>query len=718
MSHLNFDSRLVPTSVTRNQIETTSLHQEYKKYIIKNYVDISTKEDNNGKKIPRVDRKLIGSYQKEKPLVGIIGGGFAGIYAGLILQSLGIEFEIFESSDRVGGRIYTWYSSDYDANNSKTAGLYGEVGGMRVPQFANDMLAVQHLALSVNAVLKRNNLADQSIIWRRFFYDSPEQRLRYNTMSQPVTKEEVEKNNLTLRFDKNSHGDVPNVWFEKRFVKSGKGNTAYVPIDVILDVICDPIFAELNKENPDFEKLFNKLDKCSMWDYLTTVLKLEDLKKYDASGKEVIVNYYFAGLGMPHEHIPFSVASYLETINVGTNMYSSSVMEIILTVYDWNGSKNHYRPNDPEIYMITVDGGMQRLPNACHTVLNLNDRVEIGEGADAQAQVGMKKVNYKQQYTAENLTVDAYFNSTNPPNFKSDIMGNLHPQKCLEKASTNKQRVYLQHKVVGLDYHESYCGTQRGIRMNIKDIQNDEEFMKEYPYVIATLPFGDYLSGSLYSSLLPFDHLSFEKKRAIRECTYMPSFKAFLVFKEQFWYRFGKRYAQGLGVASTDRSGRQVVYPSYGYPDDNSGKDKPGVLQIYCWSQDARQLGALSDRERINECLKTIQYLYPEVAITEVFAGYDDGKNSKTWFWDEHAGGGAFSFYSPGQFSNIYPILTTSECEGTLNFAGEACSLRHGWIVGALNSAYNSVMNILKVDNNQDLITKMKQIWGDENFHT
>jgi len=47
-----------------------------------------------------------------------------------------------------------------------------------------------------------------------------------------------------------------------------------VPIEVILDVICDPIFAELNKENPDFEKLFKKRGKCSMWDYLTTVLKL------------------------------------------------------------------------------------------------------------------------------------------------------------------------------------------------------------------------------------------------------------------------------------------------------------------------------------------------------------------------------------------------------------------------------------------------------------
>src|SRR5262245_22234183 len=49
--------------------------------------------------------------------VGIIGGGFAGMFAGLILQSLGIECEVFEASERVGGRIHTWYSSNYDPHD-------------------------------------------------------------------------------------------------------------------------------------------------------------------------------------------------------------------------------------------------------------------------------------------------------------------------------------------------------------------------------------------------------------------------------------------------------------------------------------------------------------------------------------------------------------------------------------------------------------------------
>lgn len=41
--------------------------------------------------------------------VGIIGAGAAGLYSALLLQSLGIEFEILEADGRAGGRIHTHY---------------------------------------------------------------------------------------------------------------------------------------------------------------------------------------------------------------------------------------------------------------------------------------------------------------------------------------------------------------------------------------------------------------------------------------------------------------------------------------------------------------------------------------------------------------------------------------------------------------------------------
>ena len=184
--------------------------------------------------------------------------------------------------------------------------------------------------------------------------------------------------------------------------------------------------------------------------------------------------------------------------------------------------------------------------------------------------------------------------------------------------------------------------------------------------------------------------LSFAKAQAIREVNYMSAFKAFLTFKTQFWAKLGERQHGGLGAASTDRPNRQIIYPSYGYEADE------GVLQVYCWAQDADRLGALSDEERVNECLKGIAYLYPDEDVYESFAGYDDGKTTKTWFWDSFAGGGAFALYAPEQYKNIYPTLLTPEFDGCLNFAGESCSVHHGWIVGALDSAYNAVYHILQ----------------------
>lgn len=40
--------------------------------------------------------------------VGIIGAGAAGLYAAMLLDSIGIDYDIHEGSDRIGGRIYTY----------------------------------------------------------------------------------------------------------------------------------------------------------------------------------------------------------------------------------------------------------------------------------------------------------------------------------------------------------------------------------------------------------------------------------------------------------------------------------------------------------------------------------------------------------------------------------------------------------------------------------
>jgi monoamine oxidase len=626
----------------------------------------------------------------EEPLVGIVGGGFAGLFSGLILQSLGIGCEIFESSDRVGGRIDTWYSSDYSPNNPNQAGLYGEVGGMRLPQFSQDMLPVQQLALAVNAVLERNGLADHKVIWRKFYYNSPEQRLRYNNMSSFITAADSALN--AFNFGEADGGDVPQVWVTE---KIDSNNKPYLPINKILDQVNQPFLDAINSSFSEGFALMMQYDRYSMWDYLTTVFTLGDMKEF-----------YDPAMGAKSDLLPWSVASYLETTNVGTGMYSVSFVEMVIAVYDWGGSNDPYHPEDPGIYMLTVDKGMQCFPDACRTVLDLEHGVQQAEGSLAQMQVGMlpAKEGGPYSYTAPNLTHDAQ-----PPDTSAGATAaNDSEVPTATSSPKKKQRVFLNHKVVDIQYDSALYDRHGGMKVKIKNPSasgNEPQMLeKQYPYLISTLPNGAYLNGEFKSNLL--NQISFAKAQAIRESDYMPAFKAFLTFKTQFWAKFGQRRDEGLGAAATDRPNRQIIYPSYGY------EGTQGVLQIYCWAQDARRLGALDDKERVAECLKGIAYLYPDVDVYEQFSGYDDGRTTRTWFWDDRAGGGAFALFNPGQYKNIYATLLTPEFGGCLNFAGECCSVHHGWIVGALDSAYNAVYHILQQADAQDKIEQMQKTWG------
>ncbi len=657
-----------------------SVKKAFSDWIIKHHGSDYMNELNSQrsqKKPKKLLQKL--SDPLDKTTVGIIGGGFAGLYSGLILQSLGIDCEIFEASERVGGRIDTWYSTNYDADNKDKAGLYGEVGGMRVPQFSDDMLPVQHLALSVNAVLKRNKLESDMVKWRKFYYNSNVQRLRYNNMPAPIEAENASLNSLNFGVDQG--GDLPMVWVTP--VKDKDGND-YLPINKILDKVIDPFLKAIDKS---FELGFKKLmkyDHYSMWAYLTNVFTLGQLGEY-----------YDPKMGKKSDTLSYNVTSYLETMNVGTGMYSVSFVEMVLAVYDWNGSLNPYNKKDTEIYMVTVDKGMQHFPDACRKVLNLEHGVLPADGYRAQQLIGMiPGENGEKGYSPDNLTPAA-----EPP--KSVPHADAIPP-VKGKRSKRKKRVFMNHRVTRVDYDPKLYSKHGGMKVTIKNDRGT--IKKEYPYVISTLPNGAYLSGELKTNF--FDNLSFAKARAIRECNYMPSFKAFITFKSQFWAKLGKRQGAGLGVGTSDRSNRQIVYPSYGYAA------RGGVLQIYCWAQDAERLGALSDKERVNECLKGIQYLYPEVDVYDAFAGYDPEVTTKTWFWDNHAGGGAFALFAPGQFKNLYPTLLTPEFNGCLNLAGECCSVHHGWIVGALDSAYNAVNNILHRAGATEKIAQLERTWA------
>lgn len=672
----------VPKRVSSNEKSRTkkSAKRAFSDYIIKHHGDAYKKELAKQRQ-SKAPENLLKSLKDplDKTTIGIVGGGFAGMYAGLILQSLDIDCEIYEASDRVGGRIDTWYSTDYDPNDKNKAGLYGEVGGMRVPQFSDDMLPVQHLALSLNAVLKRNKLEDYMVKWRKFYYNSDVQRLRYNNMSAPVEAKNATLNSLNFGIDQG--GDLPMVWVTPATDSNGE---QYLPINKVIEVVNNQFIPKIEKSFEEGFEYLLQFDNYSMWTYLTNKFTLEQLG-----------DYYNPEMGLKSDHLSYNVTSYLETKNVGTGMYSVSLVEMVLASYDWLGSLNPYDKTDENIYMVTMDKGMQHFPEACRQVLNLEKGVLPEDGYRAQQLIGMiPGINGEYGYSPDNLTPAAEAPSSVPP---ADAI-----PPVAGDPSSPKQRVFMNHRVTQVAYDANLYNGNGGMKMSIKN--ESETIEKEFPYVISTLPNGAYLSGELKTNF--FDNLSFSKARAIRESNYMPSFKAFITFKGQFWAELGKRQDAGLGVGTSDRSNRQIVYPSYGYGADL------GVLQIYCWAQDAERMGALDDQERVNECLKGIQFLYPEINIYDYYAGYDPETTTKTWFWDNHANGGAFALFAPGQFKQLYPTLLTPEFGGCLNLAGECCSVHHGWIVGALDSAYNAVNNILQQVGAKEKIEQLEKTWA------
>ena len=87
-----------------NGRELTLRH--YARSIISRHIKALKDDGHHPSQIPPVYDT---SASAKKPdVVGILGAGVGGLYTALILQSLGIPFEIIEVSNRIGGRLYTY----------------------------------------------------------------------------------------------------------------------------------------------------------------------------------------------------------------------------------------------------------------------------------------------------------------------------------------------------------------------------------------------------------------------------------------------------------------------------------------------------------------------------------------------------------------------------------------------------------------------------------
>lgn len=241
--------------------------------------------------------------------------------------------------------------------------------------------------------------------------------------------------------------------------------------------------------------------------------------------------------------------------------------------------------------------------------------------------------------------------------------------------------------------------------------------MQNYSQVICTVPL-----GCLAVIDIPTNDLREQQQTAIRALSYGTSTKVALRFPTRWWE--DPAVMAGLpiqgGISSTDLPIRTCVYPSYGIDHNVPLANRPGaLLASYTWGQDAQRLGGLAlgpgtpaDAESKELTLKNLIKLHdlPENTFEDVDAIQHFAHN---WQNDINARG-ANAAFGPGQFGNpndpdnLYVNMKRPAPGGLLYFAGDAVSVHHAWVLGALNSAWRAVFFALgKLPNGAQLRTQL-----------
>ena len=226
----------------------------------------------------------------------------------------------------------------------------------------------------------------------------------------------------------------------------------------------------------------------------------------------------------------------------------------------------------------------------------------------------------------------------------------------------------------------------------------DGEPATTYSQVISTMSLGCLQTVDLTGAAL-----SYEQKTSIRCAHYADSTKVGIKWKTRWWELPNgpiKGPIKG-GQSYTDRPTRTVVFPSYGI----DVPDAPAVMiACYNWSQDASRFGSLIKGNDTAEEQQLIDIIIEDITVMHGLPpGYlqDQYESHFAWNWQNYEyTRGAFALFNPGQFYEMFPSITRPAGAGLLHFAGEATSVHHAWIAGAIASAYRAVAEILIAEGN------------------
>lgn len=272
------------------------------------------------------------------------------------------------------------------------------------------------------------------------------------------------------------------------------------------------------------------------------------------------------------------------------------------------------------------------------------------------------------------------------------------PQRALQKLSQPVQRGKRVTAIV--PFTPSGGQTISSVELTINGAEKTN-----YDHVISTMPLS--CLSVVDTSKCGFDWLT---TSAIRQLRYDGTVKVAIKFSERWWEKLPVK--QVGGASSTDRPIRTVVYPSYGV-----GSSAAVMIVSYTWCQDSSRIGSFlrgtnskAPKDLLDVILRDLTDMHG-IRDTDGNIDYNFLVNlmvdNHAWDWyaNEYSMGG-HALFGPGQFTSLYPKVTQPTF-GRLHLAGEATSVHHTWITGALNSAFRSLVQVFLVHNRRDLIDRL-----------
>jgi monoamine oxidase len=179
-------------------------------------------------------------------------------------------------------------------------------------------------------------------------------------------------------------------------------------------------------------------------------------------------------------------------------------------------------------------------------------------------------------------------------------------------------------------------------------------------YAIVALPFPVLTQLEWRPALAPW------RVEALQSAGKGAVIRTLIQFRRRFWRDepFPRVYAERADISAI-------------WEETDLQAGESGVLSFWTGGDAARRWASLSEGARIDECLRTLEAMYPDCR-TQVIAA-----RSYDWQADPFAQH-AYIHHAPGYLTQALPLLR--QPEGRLHFAGDYLSLFVGYMEGALES--------------------------------